>query len=281
MSKTKVLLKEPLIHFILIGALVFAVHGLWQARQESAARTIIVSQEALKRLSAIWAGEAGREPNADDVRGLLAEYVREEVLYREAQRLGLDEDDTIIRRRLAQKMGFLLSNEAVALSIDESDLRARYDANPEEYREPTRITLTHVPFNFAPDGASRQDEIDSAARILNSATSPEPGSLGDPFILARSHIDIDEDGLGRLFGRDFAAAIFSMPVGQWSPSIRSRLADHLVRVEARTEGGTPPYEDVANEVARRETERLKRESEAVALDEIMQRYSVIIDDGAP
>lgn len=280
MSKMRTLFKEPLIHFLLIGAVVFGAHGLWQSRQAKSEQTIIISQEALQRLSTIWAGEAGREPNSDDVRGLLAEYVREEVLYREAQRLGLDVDDTIIRRRLAQKMGFLLSNDTAAVEIDESDLRASYDANPEAYREPSRVNLVHIPFNFAPDGTNRQDEILRAARALAGDNPPAAGSLGDPFMLARTHLDIDEVNLGRLFGRDFAASVFEMSVGEWSEPIRSRLADHLVRIEAHDQGGIPAFEDVANEVARRETERLKRERDAAAFNEVMQRYSVIIDDGA-
>jgi len=280
MPKARALLKEPLVHFLLIGALVFTAHSLWQARKTTAERTIIISQDALQRLSTIWAGEAGREPTPDDVRGLLAEYVREEVLYREALRLGLDDDDTIIRRRLAQKMGFLLSNEAETQNLSEADLRASFEANPEQYRQPPRISLVHVPFNFTPDGSSRSVEISAAENALKAEDAPAPDEVGDPFMLARRHVDIDQASLARLFGRDFADAVFDLPIGQWSPPMRSRLADHLVRIDRRTEGGIPPYEAVAEDVLQNETERRKRARDGAALEDLMQRYQVIID-GAP
>jgi hypothetical protein len=277
MPKARALLKEPLVHFLLIGTLVFAAHTVWQARQTTAERTIIISQDALQRLSTIWAGEAGREPTPDDVRGLLAEYVREEVLYREALRLGLDDDDTIIRRRLAQKMGFLLSNDADEQLLTEADLRAAYDANPEAYRQPPRISLVHVPFNFSPDGSSRASEITAIADLLESEDAPRADTLGDPFMLARRHIDIDETSLARLFGREFAQAVFELPEGQWSQPLRSRLADHLVRIDRKSAGGIPPFEDVSQTVLNDETERRKRARDGAALAELLDRYDVIID----
>lgn len=280
MPKARALLKEPLVHFLLIGALVFAAHTLWQARQNTAERTIIISQDALQRLSMIWAGEAGREPTPDDVRGLLAEYVREEVLYREALRLGLDDDDTIIRRRLAQKMGFLLSNDADEQTLTEADLRAAFEANPEQYRQPPRISLVHVPFNFPADGSSRASEITAIAAELGSKTAPSPDTLGDPFMLARRHVDIDETSLARLFGREFAQAVFALPEGQWSQPLRSRLADHLVRIDQKSTGGIPPFEQVTQTVLSNESERRRRERDGAALAELMERYDVIID-GAP
>jgi len=280
MSRRGALVREPLVHFLVIGAILFGAHSVWTARQASSETTILISQDALQRLSAIWAAEAGREPTSDDVRGLLAEYVREEVLYREAQRLGLDEDDTIIRRRLAQKMGFLLSNDTQTLTLSEADLKQSYQENRVSYREPERVDLIHVPFGFATDGASRQSEMESAVDQLQGANPPPSETLGDPFMLSRTHADIDQANLARLFGQDFADAAFSLPDGQWSAPLRSRLADHLVKITARTKGGIPPFEDVVEEVRRRETERLERQRDASALEELMQRYRVIIDDGA-
>ena len=279
MSRGGRFLREPLVHFLVIGAILFGAHSFWSARQASDETTILVSQDALQRLSTIWAAEAGREPTSDDVRGLLAEYVREEVLYREAQRLGLDEDDTIIRRRLAQKMGFLLSNDTQAPTFSEADLRQSYEKNRENYRVPEKVNLVHVPYGFANDGGSRQTEMDIAALRLRGANPPPSETLGDPFMLSRSHVNMDQANLARLFGREFADAVFALPDGQWSDPLRSRLADHLVKITGRTEGGIPPFEEVVAEVRRRETERFVRQRDAAALEDLMQRYRVIIDDG--
>lgn len=271
--------REPLVHFLIIGVLVFGGHGLWRALQADTDKTIHIDAAQLQRLSAIWAGEAGREPSADDVRALLAEYVREEVLYREAQRLGLARDDTIIRRRLAQKMGFLLEREGPAEPLSEAELRAAFDRDPSVYARPPRLGLVHVPFNFTADDSSREAEMDAVLGELTGAGDVDPAGLGDAFLLSRNHAGLSEVDVGRLFGRDFAAQIFSLEPNRWHGPLRSRLADHLVRIETRDEGGVPAFEAVVAEVRAREEEGRRRALEEAEMSELMDRYTIILDGG--
>lgn len=272
------LLREPLLHFLIIGALVFGVHTLWSRAQSDAERTISISAQQVQRLTAIWASEAGRAPNADDVKGLLAEYIREEVLYREALQLGLDRDDTIIRRRLAQKMGFVVTQDEAGPPLTEADLRAAFEANKETYARPPRLSFVHVPFNFPRDGGSREEEIEGALDALQADDPQEEWTrLGDAFLLSRTHIDLTEVELARLFGREFARQVFGLEGSGWAGPLRSRLATHLVRIDGRAEGGIPDFEEIIETVRTRVTEERIRAANEAAMAELRARYTVIIN----
>ena len=270
------LLREPLLHFLVIGLLVFGAHSLWSARQSTADRTIEISSAQIQRLSTIWAGEAGREPTPDDIKGLIGEYVREEALYREALRLGLDRDDTIIRRRLAQKMGFVIGQTEPPAPLSLEELRAAYDENTQLYAVAPRISFQHVPFNFAPDGQGRQADMEAALdRLSQTGEDVDWTKLGDPFLLSRTHENLSEAEVGRLFGRDFAAKLFTVEAGSaWSGPHRSRLAWHLVNVKALNTGGVPVFEDIIETVRTRETDRREREANEAAMSELLERYIV-------
>ena len=270
------LLREPLIHFLVIGALVFTLHGLWSARQSTAERTIEISAAQMQRLSTIWASEAGREPTPEDIKSLIAEYVREEALYREALRLGLDRDDTIIRRRLAQKMGFIIGQTAPPAELSLAEIRAAYEQAPELYANPPRISFQHVPYNFAPDGQNRDNEMEAAlANLVNPADDTDWTKLGDPFLLSRTHEKLSEAEVARLFGRDFATDLFALQTrSKWTGPHRSRLAWHLINVTALDEGGTPAFEDIVDKVRVRETERREREVNEAAMSALLERYVV-------
>lgn len=278
-TKTGRFWREPLVHFLLIGLLVFGGHALWSARLADEGRTISVSAAQLDRLTTLWANETGREPSTEDVKAVLDDYVREEVLYREALKLGLERDDTIIRRRLAQKMGFLVQRDDLVEPLSEAELRAAYEAAPEAYRRPSRLSFVHVPFNFTTDGANRTDEMEAALGLLQSGAG-DAATLGDPFLLARRHVDLAEPELARLFGRVFAAELFTQEEGVWIGPVRSRLADHLIRVDARTGADIPPFEQIIEEVRTRESARRRQAENDAAMARLMEGYRVILN-GSP
>lgn len=278
-TKSKTFLLEPLIQFLIIGAIVFGLHSFIQSRLDSADRTISISAKQIERLTAIWSGEAGREPTPDDVRGLVTEYIREEVLYREALRLGLDRDDTIVRRRLAQKMGFLVAREGDVKPLSEVDLRAAFEASPDVYTRPDRVSFTHVPFNFLQDEAGRADEIKVALGKLSAPGSRvDPRTLGDAFLLARTHIELSQTEVARLFGREFADTLFKMEVNEWSGPHRSRLALHLVRLDRRFEGGLPDFKSIIEDVRANETLRQQQGANEAEMSKLLERYTIILND---
>ncbi len=270
------MLREPLVQFLLAGGLLFAGHGLWQTYGDRASRTILVTGADIERLAAIWAGEAGRPPSAEDIEALLAEHVREEVLFREALRLGLEEGDTVIRRRLAQKMRFLIEESDPPDAPAEADLVAAYKADPEAWAEPERLSFRHIPFSFAPDGASREDEIAAALGEIRRDPALATG-LGDPFILSRSYENVSRLDTARLFGRDFADALFGVDGEGWTGPVASRLATHLVLVERRSDARVPPFDEVRDRVSAAVTETRWREANEAALARLLERYPVVID----
>lgn len=275
-TRLQVLMREPLVHFLIIGVLVFATHSFWMSGQARADRTISVTSQDIQRLSTLWAGEVGQDPTPDDIKGMIAEYVREEVLYREALRLGLDRDDTIIRRRLGQKMTFLVQRDELVEQPTMAELRAAFEANPQLYARPLRISLTHVPFNFAQNGRSREAEMSLALSDLQKG-DVDPRELGDPFLLARVHQGVAETELARLFGKDFSSDVFAIEPGSWVGPVKSRLAQHFVRVDVRTEGGLPAFEDVVEDVRVREIEIRKRKAQALEMEKLLDRYTVVLN----
>ena len=272
--------REPLVHFLLIGLIVFFVHAWLTSARSEADRTISISAAQMQRLSLIWTNETGREPTAQDIEGMLADYVREEVLYREALRLGLVRDDTIIRRRLAQKLGFIIAREEGLPALDEAALRAAFDADPTVYARPDRLSFVHVPYNFPSVGGDRSEEMTKDLSALQASEGTvDPAGLGDPFLLSRKHEQLSEAELTRLLGRDFAAVLFAQADGQWVGPIRSRLADHLVRIESRVAGGVPAFEDILDEVRARESDLQRRRADTQAWLKLREQYVVRINDG--
>ena len=271
--------REPLVHFIILGAIVFGLHTWFVRAQADAERTISISAPQIQRLSAVWEAETGREPTAQDIEGMLADYVREEVLYREALKLGLDRDDTIIRRRLAQKLGFLIEREDDLEPLTEVELREAFAKNPSVYARPDLISFAQVPYNFARDGSDRTGEIAGDLSSLKTDSALDSQNLGDPFLLARAYKEISEADLARLFGQDFAKVLFAQDDGVWIGPIRSRLADHLVRIDVRVEGGVPAFEDIVAEVRARESDIRTRKANEEAWLELRERYVIKITDG--
>lgn len=270
--------REPLVHFLIIGALIFGVHGWWSERQAQADRTISISTEQIQRLATIWASETGREPTRAEMKSMLAEYQAEEVLYREALRLGLQREDTIIRRRLAQKMRFLVARDELVEPLSEAELAQAYEANKDSYARAERVDFMHVPFNFDADGDDRAEEMAAALRALETGGSRADASeMGDPFLLSRTHKGMTRTELTRLFGRDFAAQVFALEGDDWAGPIRSRLANHLVRVQRRQKPEIPAFEGIREEVRAIETQKRVREANDAEMAKLLERYTFIIN----
>src|SRR6476659_9059971 len=144
------LLKEPLFHFLILGALIFAVYS-WLNRDlpdnKSAAGTVRITSNEIVWLEETWSRQWQREPTRDELRGLVTDFLKEELLAREARALGLDQNDTIVRRRLAQKLEFLVQDTSSLAEPTEGDLRRFYDANPERFQTDAHISFTHVFFS--------------------------------------------------------------------------------------------------------------------------------------
>jgi len=240
-------LREPLVHFLLLGALLFALDAWLRPGGAPAADTAIrVGEARVRSLSQNFARVWQRPPTRMELEGLIEDHVREEVLVREALALGLDRDDAIVRRRLRQKMEFV-SDETAALAVPtDQDLAGYLAANPEAFTTPGRVSFAQVYLDPARRGPKLEAD---AKRLLGQLNGPghraDPAALGDALrLLETRYDDLPQFELERLFGEAFAKALFEQPIGTWVGPVASGYGQHLVRVESKQPGGVAALADV-------------------------------------
>ncbi len=270
------LLREPLVHFILAALAVFIAWNVVASGRVDEARTIRVSGADLERLASIYTAEAGTLPSGEDMVAMVNDYVRDEALAREAKRLGLDEGDTIVTRRLAQKMTFMVADLAREETPDDAVLREWYETHADRFTEPQRITFRHVFFSEDARGASAASDAEAVLGELN--TGKDWREAGDPFMLQRAYGDLPLREIVRLFGGDFAQTLAATPASDmWTGPIRSALGVHLVQVSANEPPRLQPFEDVKEAVLADWQDQTRRAANEQAIQDIIARYKVEVE----
>ncbi len=260
----KALLKDPLVLFLALGVAIFWIAALSSDKYGS--ELIEVGAPDINRLQDQWQAQMGRVPTAEELDGLIEQFIREEVYFREAQKLSLEDGDIIVRRRLVQKLRFLTEDIATGQAPAEADLLAWYDTHSDRYRRPTRYSFSHRYFS-----TDRREDARSDAQ----AALADPESAGDPFMLQRSYAARSAREIGNLFGTGFAEALAALtPAPGWQGPIRSAYGWHLVQLDARLPAYLPPFEEVSKQVTSDvNTERREQANEAF-YQALLQRYEV-------
>jgi hypothetical protein len=239
-------LREPLVHFLVIGLLLFVVFALVGEDRRAAGNRIEITDADIDQLVAIFRKQWQRPPDPQELQGLIDSRIREEVLYREALAMGLDKDDTIVRRRLAQKVEFLMGDVSGVTEPDDATLQAYYEKHAERYREPPRLGFTQI--YFSTDRRGEQAATDANALLARlRATRTGPGQLadeGDPIMLPRVYVDARTDGIARDFGGTFAEEISGLQAKQWQGPVVSGYGLHLVYIDSRKQARLPPLDQV-------------------------------------
>ncbi|HVS63610.1 MAG TPA: peptidylprolyl isomerase [Thermoanaerobaculia bacterium] len=282
---------EPLALFLLLGLGLFALEGWWSGRHE----LVVVSSAEVARIEDLWRAQMGRAATPEELEGLIEQHVREEVLHRAALELGLDRDDVIVRRRLAQKMAFLLEDESSIREPSTGELRAHWREHPQRWQRPARVSFQHVYWSAESRGEGAADAARATLAKLrqasdggsNDATTADPTdpidadsawrALGDPFMLQRELGDRARSEIAGLFGDEFAAQLDDLPVGAWQGPVRSSFGAHLVRVLARSETEQPSFEEVRARVRDDLLARRRAEASERAYEELRARYRVRIE----
>ena len=273
MNFLRAALREPLLHFVLIGALLFAVTALRQQKQEHAEIRITAGEVA--QLAAFWETQSQRKPSAEELRGLIEERIDEEVLAREAVRLGLDRDDVIVRRRLAQKMAFVSDDLAVIAEPADAALREYFDAHRETYTSPDLYAVRHVFFN--PDRHGMALDADAQRTLQRLARGANPDQAGDPFMLPRELADVSRDDIARDFGSAFADAVTAATPGAWTGPVRSPFGVHLVKLESHTPASAATFEDVRDSVREAYLAQKQQEANAALRTKLRNQYRVVVE----
>ena len=267
--------REPLVHFIILGALLFAGHMLWQHHVNKADYTITVTAEEMERQALIFAGENRRQPTDEDLKALLFSHVEEQVLMREAQRLGLGEDDTIIRRRLAQKMRFIIEDVESPALPDDTELKAWFDTNMDRFVSPETRSFSHIYLSPEEHG----DNLNIVAQnILSEVESENWISLGDPFMLKREFKRLSALETTRLFGPTFSKGVFEFSGDAWQGPVESAFGFHLGRIDNVSQKIIPTFDDVRADIEAAWQEEARRSANQAALKKLIQKYKVDVQD---
>jgi hypothetical protein len=269
------ILKDPLLHFLAIGAALFAI-AAWRG---DAVRTgderIVVTAAQVEQARAAAAVLQGREPTAEELAALVEPTVRDEVLYRQALALGLDENDDEVRRRLIEKMQYLTQDLADPAPSSPDDLRAFYAAEPQRFTIPALVSFDQVFFSPGARGAAL--DADAAAGLTALQGGRAPADVGDRTPLRDSYDGAPREQVAVLFGEDIAAALFDAPPGDWAGPFRSDFGLHVVRLRSRSDERLPPYEEIEARVAEEFGAERRREANERAYQEMRARYEVVIE----
>ncbi len=271
------LLREPLFHFLLLGAALFVGYRLTNRAPEIGTQQILVSPGQIEHMVNTFARTWQRPPDELEVKGLIDQFVREEIFSREAMKIGLDKDDVIIRRRLQQKMEFIAEDFAASLAPTEAELAAYFEKHPDAFRQDQKLTFRQVYLNADKRGDKLEaDAAQMLAELKAKGAQADTSELGDPSLLPPALVDEPQRGIESSFGIEFAAQLAKLPAGEWSGPIQSGLGRHLVFIEQRTEGRVPALADVREQVLREWENERRTETNHRFLGELLKQYEVTI-----
>ena len=268
-------LREPLLHFLLLGLLLFLYYGR-VAPDDDGGKRIVVSQAQVDLLSTQFQATWSRPPMPDELNGLVESYIRDEILYREGRSLGLDQDDAVIKRRVRQKLDVMIEESIAQNSPTDADLQAYLDANPETFRKPPVVSFEQVYF-----GA--EGDVDSKLARARSALQQgaDPATLGQPTLLPARQDRMPLDLVARDFGKEFADSLAGLTVGEWSQPVSSGFGMHLVRLNAVEPAQLPALDAVRDIVAREWENARRKRAQVSALAELRKQYEVEIQASLP
>jgi hypothetical protein len=273
----KRLLTEPLLHFLVLGAMLFGLLNLLSKKEEAEPAKIVVSAARIENLANGFARTWQRQPSPQELLGLIEDYIRDEVFYREGKTLGLDRDDIVIRRRLRQKMEFVAEDMAVAEPSDEQ-LAAYLTANAERFRSEDRLTFKHVYLSTARRDALERDAQSVAAKLAEMDAETDAAALGDHFLLGDEFRTMPRSDIARTFGERFAEQLFNLEQDRWQGPIESGYGLHFVRLNERTQGGPLPLDAVRATVRREWMNARRLEAEATLYRTLRARYQVVVEE---
>lgn len=280
------MIHEPLVHFLAIGAALFLLYGLFggssvpqsgQTGQPSG--KIVVTPGQIEHLKAQFTRTWQRPPTETEVKGLIDEYVLDEISYREALAIGLDREDPTIRRRLRQKLETLNGDIAAAVPPSEQELKDFLEAHPDSFRREPQAAFRQV--YLSGDRRGRKADADARtllARLRAAGPDADLAGLGDPLLMLSDELPLSTaSDIRRLFGEEFARSVLALSPGRWEGPVRSGYGLHLVLVTNRTPGRMPELSEVRAEVEREWLFTRRKEIQETMHRKLRERYTVVIE----
>ncbi len=268
--------KEPFLHFLIIGALIFVLFSMVNKEKDVVSiKKIVVSADDIGMLSRRWSKTWRRTPTETELKGLVESYIREEVFYREAVSLGLDQDDAVLRRRLMQKMEFLSNDLAELRTPDKKELSQYFLDHLQNYQQPPRITFTHIYFSQAKRGSSA---LKDAKQVLSGIIERGVLEDGDGFMLQYDFAQKTPTEVADVFGKAFAGKIFLLGTNGWQGPVESEYGFHLVQIQEKMAAQIPEFATVADQVRDDWMFEQRKKTNNKIYEKFKNQYEIIIED---
>jgi hypothetical protein len=275
------LLREPLVHFMFIGVAIYLLYGVFaEPVPEADDKTIVVTAGEVEWMQTAWQKRWNRPPTAEEFDGLIQQYIKETVLYREALTMGLNKHDQVIRRRLAQKLEFLAKDLVALTPPTEAELQSYFDEHQERYQEPVLYTFTQVFIDPDKRGDTTLNdaEIIKTSLIAQGDAVEDPGALGDDFMLQNWYPEKDVVEIQKLFGSGFTESLAELSPGQWHGPVLSGYGVHLVYISSISEPPAPVLADVRERVVQDWEMERGEELNDKFYASLREQYTVVIED---
>jgi hypothetical protein len=274
--KLAAFVREPLVHFLVIGAALFVFWYAVGDRVSPQPSRIVISPAHVERLAEVFAKTRLRPPSAEELAGLVEQEIEEEVLYREALTMGLDRDDLIIRRRLCLKMDFLADDLSAAEGPTDEQLRAFLRQHAGKFGREPLTSFAQVFVNRAQRGTAAAAEAERLLMLLTGKAPPDWHKLGDPLPLPQEYEAASEAEVARTLGRTFAKGLSGLPAGRWAGPVESGYGLHLVLIRARTVGRPPALDEVRDAVVQEWRAARRQEMKEDLRRRLRAKYAVTV-----
>ncbi|MDH4006689.1 MAG: peptidylprolyl isomerase [Desulfuromonadales bacterium] len=269
------IIREPLLHFLLIGGGLFLLFNMMNVETVEKPNRIVVTQGQVALMADKFTQTWERPPSNEEIDSLIDNYLLDEVYYREALALGLDEDDSVIRRRLRQKMGFILEDITTLLDPDEKELTTYMDTHAEQFRVQPQVSFRQVYLS-----RDTRTDIDADAReiLTRLRAGEDPQQQGDRIMLADAYTLTSRDDIKRRFGESFAHQLLTVEPGEWTGPLNSGFGGHLVLITEIKPGRIPDLAEVKEEVKGEWLLARKEELKQNTFRMLLKNYEVVMPD---
>jgi PPIC-type PPIASE domain len=277
-SLMKKLIREPFIHFLVLGAAIFIANRLVSGRAENQPGKIVITQGQITSMVIGFSRTWQRPPTHEELEGLIRDRVREEVYSREAIAMGLDRDDPIIRRRLQQKLTFVTDDVAAVTEPTNAELADYLKTHAASFGVDRRVTFSQVYLDPNKRGEHlARDANELLTQLRQQSRGADLSSLGDPFLLEHRFLATPDMEIAKQFGEKFVTKLGDVPVGQWFGPVESGYGMHLVFVEERTAGRLPELAEVRDAVSRDWTNERRLELNEKFFQGLLKHYEIVVE----
>jgi len=274
-------LREPLLHFALLGGLIFVGYAWLGDSTEDSGSRIVVTVVQQQNLAQTFARTWQRPPTRAELDGLIQDFIRQELAYRQAQAMGLDRDDIVVRRRMRQKIEMFAEDVVEASPPTTEELATYYSEHAEDYRAPALYTFRQIYFSADTDPRAAEAAANELlAHLREDETTVDLATVGDRSLLPAELDNASTPSIAARFGADFTAALDAIEPGRWDGPIRSGFGLHVVRVDARQESLNPALEEVRSAVTRDWFAVRRREAMEAFYDDMAANYEIVIEPAA-